>query len=83
MSSDRPSELPSSNSVVREFVSLESSTGRRNPVGFAPCQGLYHRPEHEIPKIAFIATHYNVDFSEHYLGSYLAKLGYGFLGEVG
>ena len=80
MSSDRPSELPSSNSVVREFVSLESSTGRRNPVGFAPCQGLYHRPEHESPKIAFIATHYNVDFSEHYLGSYLAKLGYGFLG---
>ena len=30
--------------------------------------------------MAFIATHYNVDFSEHYLGDYMAQRGYGFLG---
>jgi pimeloyl-ACP methyl ester carboxylesterase len=29
---------------------------------------------------AFIATHYNVDFSEHYLAELLAERGYGFLG---
>ena len=32
------------------------------------------------PRTAFIATHYNVDFSEHYLASFLAERGYGFLG---
>ena len=31
-------------------------------------------------KTAFVATHYNVDFSEHYLGLLLAAQGYGFLG---
>jgi pimeloyl-ACP methyl ester carboxylesterase len=30
--------------------------------------------------VAFIATHYNVDFSEHYLAPFLAAHGYGFLG---
>ena len=29
---------------------------------------------------AFIATHYNVDFSEHYLASFMAERGFGFLG---
>ena len=80
MENEYPTEDPSLDGFVREFVSLESATGRRNPVGFAPCQGLYHRPENGPVKVAFIATHYNVDFSEHYLGPYLAKLGYGFLG---
>ena len=80
MENEYPTEDPSLDGFVREFVSLESSTGRRNPVGFAPCQGLYHRPKNGSVKVAFIATHYNVDFSEHYLGPYLAKLGYGFLG---
>lgn len=32
------------------------------------------------PRAALIATHYNVDFSEHYLGPYMAERGYGFLG---
>ena len=32
------------------------------------------------PPTAFIATHYNVDFSEHYLGPLLARRGFGFLG---
>ena len=64
----------------REFVSLVSPTAPRNGAGFHPCQGLYHRPKGARPKIAFIATHYNVDFSEHYLGDYMAQRGYGFLG---
>ena len=66
--------------VRREFVSLESATGARNGAGFMPCQGLYHKPADREPKVAFIASHYNVDFSEHYLGPYLAERGYGYLG---
>jgi pimeloyl-ACP methyl ester carboxylesterase len=30
--------------------------------------------------VALIATHYNVDFSEHYLAPYIAARGFGFLG---
>src|SRR5690606_14982189 len=32
------------------------------------------------PTTACIATHYNVDFAEHYLASLLAERGLGFLG---
>jgi pimeloyl-ACP methyl ester carboxylesterase len=41
---------------------------------------VYHHPAGTRPEVAFIATHYNVDFSEHYLAEYLATRGYGFLG---
>jgi pimeloyl-ACP methyl ester carboxylesterase len=64
----------------RTFVSTTSPTGPRNGAGFKPCQGLYVEPVGERPKVALIATHYNVDFSEHYLGEYMAERGYGFLG---
>lgn len=64
----------------RNFVSCVSATSARNGAGFNPCQGLYHTPAQGRPKTAFIATHYNVDFSEHYLGPYMAERGYGFLG---
>ena len=67
-------------SIEREFVSLVSPTAPRNGAGFYPCQGLYHRPKDKRPKIAFIATHYNVDFSEHYIGDFMAQRGFGFLG---
>jgi pimeloyl-ACP methyl ester carboxylesterase len=66
--------------IVREFVSLESATATRNGAGFRPCQGLYYHPKGRRPTVAFIATHYNVDFSEHYLGEYMARRGYGYLG---
>lgn len=69
-----------SGAFEREFVSLVSATSARNGAGFNPCQGLYYRPKGAKPRIAFIATHYNVDFSEHYLGEFMAKRGYGFLG---
>jgi pimeloyl-ACP methyl ester carboxylesterase len=66
--------------VRREFVSLESPTAPRNGAGFRPCQGLYHTPAGQRPKVGFIATHYNVDFSEHYLAEYMARRGCGYLG---
>jgi len=66
--------------IDREFVSCVSPTASRNGAGYLPCQGLYHTRKGGRPKTACIASHYNVDFSEHYLGEFLAKRGYGFLG---
>jgi acetyl esterase/lipase len=66
--------------VIREFVGLPSPTGRRAGAGGHPCQGLYHRGVGRKPKVAVIAAHYQIDFSEHYLADYLATRGIGFLG---
>jgi hypothetical protein len=66
--------------VVREFIGLPSPTGRRAGAGGHPCQGIYYRGVGRKPKIAVIATHYQIDFSEHYLADYLATRGIGFLG---
>jgi hypothetical protein len=51
--------------VKKIFVSTTSPTSARKGAGFNPCQGLYHEPADKKTKTAFIATHYNVDFSEH------------------
>ena len=66
--------------VDREFLGLVSPTAPRIQAGGHPCQGLYWTPKGERPRAAFIATHYNVDFSEHYIAPYLASRGFGFLG---
>ena len=69
--------------IVREFVGLPSPVVGRAGAGGHPCQGTYHRPAGQAaswPRTAFIAVHYNVDFSEHYLAAFLAERGYGFLG---
>lgn len=66
--------------VDRVFVALGSATGRINPVGHHPTQGLYWTPTGTRPNVAFIASHYNIDFSEHYLADLLAGHGFGFLG---
>jgi len=67
--------------VSREFISLESPAARRNTTGFNPCHGvLVHDPSSGSPKAPMIATHYNVDFSEHYLGPLMVKRGIDFLG---
>lgn len=66
--------------ISKTFVGIESSSSKTNPAGYSPCQGLYVTATGHQPKVAFIATHYNVDFSEHYLADYLAELGFGFLG---
>jgi pimeloyl-ACP methyl ester carboxylesterase len=66
--------------IVREFVGLPSPVVGRAGAGGHPCQGVYHRPAGSRPATAVIATHYNVDFSEHYLAAPLAERGFGFLG---
>jgi len=66
--------------VERDWVALTSATSVRAGHGPHPCQGLYHRPAGVRPTVACIATHYNVDFSEHYLAELLAERGIGFLG---
>lgn len=66
--------------VERRFIGLPSPTAPRIQAGGHPCQGIYTTPKGVRPKTAFIATHYNVDFSEHYIAPYLATRGYGFLG---
>ncbi|WP_197507692.1 alpha/beta hydrolase [Mycobacterium sp. ACS4331] len=66
--------------IIREFVGLDSPTAGRAGAGGHPCQGLYHRPAGRWPKVAMIATHYQIDFSEHYLAEYMAARGVGFLG---
>ena len=62
------------------FVGLPSATAPRSEVGGNPCQGIYWTPKGERPRVALIATHYNIDFAEHYLAPYIASRGYGFLG---
>ena len=57
-----------------------SATAPRGEVGSHPCQGIYWTPKGQRPRVALIATHYNGDFSEHYLAPYIATRGYGFLG---
>ena len=66
--------------VSVEFIAAESPTAKQNGAGFHPCQGLYFRPTEQPVHTAFIAAHYNVDFSEHYLAPLMASRGYGFLG---
>ncbi|OMC29006.1 alpha/beta hydrolase [Mycobacterium sp. GA-1841] len=66
--------------VVREFIGLESPTGHRAGAGGHPCQGLYYRSTEHKPTVAVIATHYQIDFSEHYIADHLATRGIGFLG---
>ncbi|HEY2177619.1 MAG TPA: hypothetical protein VGH15_03490 [Caulobacteraceae bacterium] len=62
------------------FVGRTSATAPRIQAGGHPCQGLYVRAKGKAPKTALIASHYNVDFSEHYLAPHMAQRGFGFLG---
>ncbi len=65
----------------RRFVSLASPTSARAGAGGHPCQGLYWTPkQNPRPKTALIATHYNVDFAEHYAAPFFVARGFGFLG---
>src|SRR5215469_18074167 len=62
------------------FVGLSSPTAPRAGAGGHPCQGIYWTQTAELPKTAIIATHYNVDFAEHYIAPLMAARGFGFLG---
>jgi hypothetical protein len=66
--------------ITREFVGLASPKFPRAGAGGHPCQGLYWTPKGKRPRIALIATHYNVDFAEHYSAPYFAARGFGFFG---
>jgi hypothetical protein len=66
--------------VQRDLVALDSPTAARAHHGAHPCRGIYHRPSGSSPATALIATHYDADFSEHYLADHIAELGCGFLG---
>jgi hypothetical protein len=66
--------------VDTQFLGFPSPTAPRIMAGGHPCQGIYWTPKGQKPKAAFIATHYNVDFSEHYIAPYIATRGFGFLG---
>lgn len=63
-----------------QFIGMVSPTAPRIGAGGHPCQGIYYAPKGKRPKTAFIATHYNVDFKEHYAAPYFAARGFGFLG---
>ena len=66
--------------IDTQFIGIPSPTAPRGEVGGHPCQGIYWTPKGNRPRAALIATHYNVDFAEHYLAPYIASRGYGFLG---
>ena len=66
--------------VTKTLVGLASPRQHRAGAGGWPCQGIYYAPESVQPRVAMIATHYNIDFSQHYLAEYLAARGIGFLG---
>jgi acetyl esterase/lipase len=66
--------------IERRFVGLVSPTSPRAGAGGHPCQGLYWTQAGASPRTALIATHYNVDFAEHYAAPHFAVRGFGFLG---
>lgn len=72
--------VESDRNIECRFVGLTSPTAPRARHGTHPCQGLYWTRRGERPRVAAIATHYNVDFSEHYLAPLFAARGVGFLG---
>lgn len=62
------------------YLGLAAAGQPRAGAGGWPCQGAYYTPRGSRPRTAFIATHYSVDFSQHYLADHLAARGFGFLG---
>lgn len=66
--------------IDRRWVAASSPTLERHDNGSFPCQGVYHAAAGTQPRVAFIATHHNVDYADHYLAEPLARRGFGFLG---
>jgi len=66
--------------VERTWVAFESATAPRYRFGSYAHQGVYHCLAGPHPKVAFIATHHVVDFTDHYMATPLAQRGFGFLG---
>jgi hypothetical protein len=72
--------LENTSAVQKDWVAFASSDAPRYRFGSYPHQGVYHRPASGRPKVAFIATHHVVDYTDHYMARPLAERGYGFLG---
>jgi len=72
--------VTSSVTVDKTFIGLASPHQHRAGAGGWPCQGIYYTAAGARPRVAMIATHYNIDFSQHYLADYMAARGIGFLG---
>lgn len=66
--------------IDQQFVSSVSPGAGRAGAGGHPCQGVYHTIAGTRPTVAMIATHYQIDFSEHYLAELMAARGISFLG---
>ena len=66
--------------VDKQFVSSVSPGAARAGAGGYPVQGVYYTPAGTRPRVAMISTHYQIDFSEHYLADLMAERGIGFLG---
>ena len=66
--------------VTKQFVSLAAPGSGRAGHGSWPCQGVYYTPDGVRPTTALIATHYEIDFSEHYLSDVIPSRGLGFFG---
>src|ERR1700733_6293651 len=66
--------------IGAQFIGRVSPTAARIQAGGHPCQGIYWTAKGRRPRTALIATHYNVDFTEHYSAPYFAARGFGFLG---
>jgi fermentation-respiration switch protein FrsA (DUF1100 family) len=66
--------------IDAQFVGRVSPTAPRIQAGGHPCQGIYWTAKGQRPRTGLIATHYNVDFTEHYSAPYFARRGFGFLG---
>ena len=50
-------------SLDATFIGRAPPTAPRIQAGGHPCQGIYYTEAGKRPKVAIIATHYNVDFS--------------------
>src|SRR5215469_3939410 len=72
--------MAQSGTVAKTFVGLASPHQRRAGAGGWPCQGIWYAAAGATPRVAMIATHYNIDFSQHYLAELMAERGIGFLG---
>jgi hypothetical protein len=72
--------MAESGPVATTFVGLAAPQQGRAGAGGWPCQGIYYAARGTRPRVAMIATHYNIDFSQHYLAEYVAARGIGFLG---
>src|SRR5689334_21429430 len=66
--------------IESRFIGRAAPGSNRAGAGGWPCQGMYYTAPGDRPRVALIATHYSVDFTQHYLAERIAARGIGFLG---